>query len=378
LKAFDPFHWFIEFFGIMNGGGFDVIVGNPPWVEYPKIKKQYAVNGYETLSCNNLWAFVTERSYQLVSSIGRVGLIVPMSLVCTERMGPVQKFVLKKGVNWFANFESDSNPGQLFDGVKQNVTILLGKRSNDCVIYTTRLLRFFTEFRDYVFGAVQFVELSGPNIVGFGIPKANDARELSIIEKISRKPKMTAGGTVGRQSRIIVHRIAHYYIKCFDFIPYFWSERDGQKKSEDYKEYLVSAPAGQYIAAFNSSTFYLYWQMYFDAFKAGRNCVESFPIGDPSLTNTQQDLCNAASRLMDDIKRNSNRLKANYKTTGAVEYDQFFPRQSKGIMDEIDRTLARHYGFSLEETDFIINYDIKFRVATSETESDAEVREDGE
>ena len=27
-----PFHWFVEFYGIMHDGGFDVIIGNPPYV----------------------------------------------------------------------------------------------------------------------------------------------------------------------------------------------------------------------------------------------------------------------------------------------------------------------------------------------------------
>ena len=27
-----PFHWFVEFYGIMHKGGFDVIIGNPPYV----------------------------------------------------------------------------------------------------------------------------------------------------------------------------------------------------------------------------------------------------------------------------------------------------------------------------------------------------------
>jgi hypothetical protein len=34
----------------------------------------------------------------------------------------------------------------------------------------------------------------------------------------------------------------------------------------------------------------------------------------------------------------------------------------KPIIDEIDRVLARHYGFTEEELDFIINYDIKYRL----------------
>ena len=31
-------------------------------------------------------------------------------------------------------------------------------------------------------------------------------------------------------------------------------------------------------------------------------------------------------------------------------------------MDEIDGVLAKHYGFTEEELDFIINYDIKYRM----------------
>ena len=52
-----PFHWFVEFYGIMHKGGFDVIIGNPPYVEYSKVKKEgYTVKGYETESCGNLYA----------------------------------------------------------------------------------------------------------------------------------------------------------------------------------------------------------------------------------------------------------------------------------------------------------------------------------
>ena len=37
-------------------------------------------------------------------------------------------------------------------------------------------------------------------------------------------------------------------------------------------------------------------------------------------------------------------------------------RKSKPIIDEIDKVLAQHYDFTEEELDFIINYDIKYRM----------------
>jgi hypothetical protein len=39
-------------------------------------------------------------------------------------------------------------------------------------------------------------------------------------------------------------------------------------------------------------------------------------------------------------------------------------------MDEIDRELAKHYGFTEEELNFIINYDIKFRMGKDAEENE--------
>ena len=45
--------------------------------------------------------------------------------------------------------------------------------------------------------------------------------------------------------------------------------------------------------------------------------------------------------------------------------------QSKHILEEIDTGLAGHYAFTAEELDFILNYDIKYRLGR-DTESEAE------
>ena len=45
-----------------------------------------------------------------------------------------------------------------------------------------------------------------------------------------------------------------------------------------------------------------------------------------------------------------------------VHIETFNPALSKEIIDEINIALAKHYGFTAEELDFIINYDIKYRM----------------
>lgn len=44
--------------------------------------------------------------------------------------------------------------------------------------------------------------------------------------------------------------------------------------------------------------------------------------------------------------------------------------QAKHILDKIDAALADHYGFSDVELDFIVNYDIKFRMGADDGDAD--------
>jgi hypothetical protein len=66
--------------------------------------------------------------------------------------------------------------------------------------------------------------------------------------------------------------------------------------------------------------------------------------------------------LMNHMKRNAIRRSTQSQRTDRVEYDEFWPRHSKAIIDKVDRELAQHYNFTYEELDFIINHDIKYRV----------------
>ena len=91
-----PFHWFAEFYGIMNEGGFDVAIGNPPYIEYSKVRKKYQVKGFLTERCGNLYAYMLEQSYDILHKSGLLGMIVQLSYSCTERMQPIQSMSLKQ------------------------------------------------------------------------------------------------------------------------------------------------------------------------------------------------------------------------------------------------------------------------------------------
>src|SRR5262249_17837061 len=85
-KSHQPFHGLAEFYGIMASGGFDVIIGNPPWIEYAKVKNDYTVIDYETETCGNLHSVCTERGLRIRSSLGGMSFIVQLPMVSSSRM----------------------------------------------------------------------------------------------------------------------------------------------------------------------------------------------------------------------------------------------------------------------------------------------------
>lgn len=42
--------------------------------------------------------------------------------------------------------------------------------------------------------------------------------------------------------------------------------------------------------------------------------------------------------------------------------EEYYPARAKELLDEIDCVLAVHYELSAEELDFIVNYDLKYRM----------------
>jgi len=79
VKSHQPFHWFVEFYGIVSNGGLDVIIGNPPYVEYKDVKDAYQLRGYKTETCSNLFVYVLERCTQLSRHGSEVGMIIPLT-----------------------------------------------------------------------------------------------------------------------------------------------------------------------------------------------------------------------------------------------------------------------------------------------------------
>jgi len=365
LKSHQPFHWFVEFYGIMNGGGFDVIVGNPPYVELTKVR-EYRARNYETESGGNLYTLCVERAGSLLSEAGYLGLVVPLSGFSTERMAPYQDFVWRRFNNLVISYYSgDAHPSILFNGVKYRLCIIVGskRRRSPEDVHVTDYVRWYADERPVLFPAKLAYEKCSFQDGFLRFAKVGSSLAQRTFTKIlSQKATLRTYLHRSGKGHITYHRSPVFWIRSMDFEPYFKSPVKERSTDHIKDLYFTNMEVARKVGAFLNSTVFFFW------FTVQGNCrniagtdIERFPVGDLEDTDLNR-LEKLFSLLMGDLQRHSRRRVYVYEASGKVEYDEFYPDQSKPILDEIDQVLAAHYRFTDEELDFIINYDIKYRM----------------
>ena len=365
-----PFHWFVEFYGIMSQGGFDVIVGNPPYVEYSKVRKEYQVKGFETERCGNLYALCTERSFNLLSTNQRFGFIVQAPIVSTKRMSSLRKLLQERSdFNTFATF--DDRPSKLFQGIDHcRVCIVLsqiGQSRPSLITHTTRYHKWYQEESPFLLELLHYeqVFLEHPEAI---IPKLKSNVEVSIYNKTLSQPK-ALGSLISPQptKNKIYYKITGvgHWFTFTTSPPSFW--RDGIEGSSTRENEVCFRSARVRDALYCCLWSTLHYWLY----QARTNCrdfnpsdLESLPIPN-SISNGDSKFSRLAQNLTNRLQETSDVASASYNVGGNIRYQRFTPKLSKPIIDQIDRVLAEHYGLTEEELDFIINYDIKYRMGRS-------------
>ena len=173
----------------------------------------------------------------------------------------------------------------------------------------------------------------------------------------------------GRQY-CLYHNTPVNWLRSHSFLPFFSSERDGEGATTQLKAIPFDKEMDIKIASaiINSSLFFIWWIVNSDCYHLNKPEITEFKY--KKNTDSDKELSVLADKLSKDMLAKCKRRIYNYKTSGKVEYDEFYMKLSKPIIDEIDKVLAKHYGFTEEELDFIINYDIKYRMGDELNDSE--------
>jgi hypothetical protein len=372
-----PFHWFAEFYGIMARGGFDVIIGNPPWVEYPKVRREYTVRGYLTEPCGNLHGICTERGLSIRSPHGRMSFIVQLPMVSSSRMVTVRS-VLRQSSADLHVMPFDDRPGKLFEGLEHCRSVIwlsLGKGGRvDAAagLHTTRYQRWPTEVRPFLFQTVEYASPVGGLIFPHQFPKYANQLEAEVFAKVKAAGVGTVGDLVSKRETeafIFYQEATQYWVKATVGLPYY--AKNGKVGAPAHGRYLYFAKletARAVCALIHSSLFYAYFIAYGDCFHLSDTLVRNFPAFRGLAVDAT--LARLGAGLMKALKAGAERKTIQTRDGHTIAYDEYYGRKAKETIDEIDRLLAKHYGFTDEELGFVISYDAKYRMGQDDSADD--------
>ncbi|MEM0143931.1 MAG: N-6 DNA methylase, partial [Candidatus Parvarchaeum sp.] len=131
------FKWEEEFPEIMKNGGFNIVIGNPPYVRIQNLDKdevKYFTNNYYSAEKNyDIYILFIERGFKSLKQSGTLGFILPNKFFKGENGKRIRNFLSSsKAVVKIIDFNSN----QVFEGATTYTCLLfLGKKSNEKFLY---------------------------------------------------------------------------------------------------------------------------------------------------------------------------------------------------------------------------------------------------
>ena len=209
-------------------------------------------------------------------------------------------------------------------------------------------------------------------LVDGSLPKLSHELERSIMQRMSAQ-RHTLSGFYVRDGKheIFYSRKVGYFLQVLDFEPRVLDGRGRRRPPSEFKQLTFASKSHAKLAlcCLNSSLFYWFVTVFSDCRHVNRREVDAFPIDLATAAASTDEATGLADKLMRDLKRNSVDRSMRFQHD-TLTVQCIYPKFSKALIDQIDELLSRHYGFSGEELDFIVNYDIKYRAGADDGADD--------
>jgi hypothetical protein len=340
LATHRPFHWFVGFCGIMRDGGFDVIIGNPPYVSAAKVKRQYTVRNLLSLRCPDVYAWILERNQALLRNRGRTGMIVPLSLGFSSDFAPIRALLLKGyNQNWFSSFGRIPSALFSFDVRVRNTIHLALKDEAPHSNYTTRLHRWFESARPHLFTTLEYSSFN-PDLWKGRVPKTNTNALTSAFERCLLGKTNFEAATYPRRTNHILYfkETAYNWLAfCRKLPPCYEDGRPvehtkfGQVYFRDAETHKLAMLLG------NGKLMFIFWCIVGDDFDVTRWNFGEFPIDFDGLDEkTRSELLDIFPSLEQamgkavQFKLNAGRRVGNYNLA-----------KCRSVTDSSDRIFAQ-------------------------------------
>jgi hypothetical protein len=354
IESHKPFHWFVDFYGIMKNGGFDIIIGNPPYIRTSKVQENYTTIGYYSDSCPDVYAWMLERVSQLLNNSGRSGMILPLSLGFGGGFHNIRELIFKEySKNWFSSF--GRIPSALFShDVRVRNTIHIGLKSNgEQEQYSTRLHRWFEEQRPYLFPCITYSKFN-PDLWDLKIPKLNSQDFTDSFEKCLQNFSKTVEEYISNRdtnSVLNFKKTAYNWLSFSKDIPPCFDSNGNKIKQTQFD--LINIYNKEFrdplFMLLNGKLVYIFWIVIGDDFHVAKWMFSSFPMDFSIMENNDVEMIKDLSielekRLQDTIS---------YKVNAGRKVGNYNLARSRDITDKSDKIFSKLLG--LDEVFEFIN-----------------------
>jgi len=130
-RKIKPFNWQAAFPEVFKQGGFDCVIGNPPYIRSQHLVdsiKNYLVNKYESASYQpDTFAFFLNKGILLLRNQGCLGFIIPNGILTNTYYSRLRKYVLENtAIEVIADLKDN-----VFEGASVDTSIFILRREMD-------------------------------------------------------------------------------------------------------------------------------------------------------------------------------------------------------------------------------------------------------
>lgn len=343
VKSHVPFHWFVEFPEVFAEGGFDVVIGNPPYIGKSKVT-EYKFSSFSTNDLPDIYAPCTERASQITRPEGRMALIVPISAQFGNEFVKLRSHLESRfGSLWVSAFSR--NPAALFSaglGVRSTIIVAGGNSTEKAALQVTKTHRWVDGYRPSLFETLSYVDAS---------PVRDKAGWVRLVNSNLGKLlaiTLTKGRLADISSRRSEHSIgfkttALYWLSVFIEDPpsYDLNLQPTPQTKIGRVGFPSRAEAKLALAISASKLALVWWYATGDDFDVTADGVKTTPAGPSSLSEeARAPLIELADELVAEFPSHVAFTKYAGKWMG-----NYVLSEMREITDKIDVILAKELGY---------------------------------
>ena len=314
-----------------------------------------SIRGLQKGSLDTYTLFI-ELGYNLLRKNGSFAYIVPISLTSSDSLTGVHR-ILMENCDIIHISSYAVRPKPVFENAFVNTSILLFKKTKTHCrhLYSTKMHRRGSEFDlQKLIDNLQFVDVKGQTLYG-RIPKIGSEIEKNILNKLFNHTKL--GALIKTSGSPIIYRFAggRYFKVVTNY---------SIGSSAERTIYFANSKIADAVGCILSSNLsFWFYQIFSDNLNWKTYEIENFTIPQLSTEDIEY-LDELYSRYLSDIEAKANiRTTSGESTYNVDSFKEYKIVRSKAIIDEIDDYICPLYGLTQEETDFIKNYELEFRLA---------------